>query len=186
MCTKSLVLVMLLATTSAFAQQSPQKPQEPAKTEQATSTSASAQNVPAGANNASAIDLNLPVPVSLSNSPSKTPDLKTTGATQATSGSQTTAVPAMEVIDAKSMVDMQVSGKRVAKKPVSEFALIRISDVEFKKTALVMFRGIKTPVVTGSELGKYKVRSIEADSVCLVESAKAKKCQKNVTFAEGE
>lgn len=180
MCTKNVVFAMLLATSSAFAQQSPQKPQEPA---QATSASASAQNASTSANNGSAIDLNLPVPVNLSNSPSKTPDVKGTGQAN---GAQTTAVPAMEVIDAKSMTDLQVASKRVVKKPASEFALIRISDVEFKKTALVMFRGIKTPVVTGSDLGKFKVRSIDADSVCLVENAKAKKCQKNVTFAEGE
>lgn len=186
MCTKNLMFLMLLATSSAFAQQSPQKPQEPAKVEQATSASASAQNAPAAANSGSPVDLNLPVPVNLSNSPSKTSDVKTTGGNQPTSGAQTTAVPAMEVIDARSMADLQVAGKRVVKKPVSEFTLIRISDVELRKTALVMFRGIKTPVVAGSELGKYKVRAIEADSVCLVESTKAKKCQKNVTFAESE
>lgn len=182
MFTKNFVLLAFFVSSIASAQLKTQ--QEPPKLGQAT-TPSTATVATATALNSGNSDINLPVPIS--QSPTTKPfDQKLSGPAN---GSQ--QVPPMEPMDAKTMdgIQSQLSsntGKRPSRKVQSEFTLIRISTVESKMTALMLFRGIKTPVISGSQLGKYSVRAVDVDSVCLVENSKAKKCSKTVTFSESE
>lgn len=182
MCTKNFALLAFFVSSIASAQL--RTPQESPKLGQATTPSTSTAAGATAPNNGNS-GLNLPVPIS--QSPTTKPFDQKVG-NPANVGQQ---VPPMEPMDAKTMdgIQSQLSGntgKRPTRKSQSEFALIRISAVESKMTALMVFRGIKTPVVAGSRLGKYSVRAVDVDSVCLVENSKAKKCSKTVTFSDGE
>lgn len=92
-------------------------------------------------------------------------------------------VGAIQVIDDKNPnLKMEQGGQKA--KPVREFELVRISDVEGKLRAMIKVRGVSSLVDVGSTVQKYTVASIDKESVCLRIGVKVSKgaCQKTIKF----
>jgi len=180
------ILLAVFATFLAapvFAQLKQTKPSEPPKLGIAAPVKVEAATVG-----------NLDLPVPLSQAPNTKPasgDGKKNNLPNQlgqTTPPSTESVPPMQPLDGKAIDDIQArlgGGKRTAK-PKQEFELIRLADVESRKSAIIEKSGIRSRVYIGSAIGKFTVRDIEADGICLVDSIAAKKCTKLLTFIEGE
>jgi len=180
------VFVTFLAAPT-FAQLKQAKPTEPAKLGSAAE--------PVKVESATVGKLELPVPLSQApNAKPTTGDGKKNAQSNPQPGQTTPqpmqgeSVPPMQPLDGKAIDDIQArlgGGKRNVK-PKPEFELIRIADVENRKSAIVERNSIRTRIYIGSTVGKFTVRDIEADGICLVDSVAAKKCTKLLTFIETE